>query len=97
VLVTISTTHEPATRLADLLGKRLDRVETSTHPFGTGTVFFPEATSARCSAALLLEADADFPASPTVLAMAIATAFSTTSAVAEPILLEVAIPAVRCG
>ncbi len=55
--LTVSTTHVPATDLGFLLHKHPDRVQEFTQPFGTATVFYPEATESRCTAALLLEVD----------------------------------------
>ncbi|ADD40631.1 3' terminal RNA ribose 2'-O-methyltransferase Hen1 [Stackebrandtia nassauensis] len=57
MLLTISTTHEPATDLGYLLYKHPDRVRPFSQSFGTATVFYPEATEKRCTAALLLEVD----------------------------------------
>jgi 3' terminal RNA ribose 2'-O-methyltransferase Hen1 len=57
VYLTISTTHAPATELGFLLHKHPDRVQEFTQPFGVATVFYPEATAERCTAALLLEVD----------------------------------------
>jgi 3' terminal RNA ribose 2'-O-methyltransferase Hen1 len=57
VLLTLSTTHVPATDLGFLLHKnpgRAQQVEVST---GTAHVFYPEADDHRCTAALLLEVD----------------------------------------
>ncbi|MEX5717748.1 3' terminal RNA ribose 2'-O-methyltransferase Hen1 [Geodermatophilus maliterrae] len=57
MLVTLSTTHVPATDLGFLLHKnpaRAQQVEVST---GTAHVFYPEATDQRCTVALLLEVD----------------------------------------
>jgi len=57
VLLTLSTTHVPATDLGFLLHKnpaRAQQVEVST---GTAHVFYPEATDERCTVALLLEVD----------------------------------------
>ncbi|MBM7804951.1 3' terminal RNA ribose 2'-O-methyltransferase Hen1 [Geodermatophilus bullaregiensis] len=57
MLVTLSTTHVPATDLGFLLHKnpaRAQQVEVST---GTAHVFYPEATDRRCTVALLLEVD----------------------------------------
>ena len=57
VLLTLSTTHRPATDLGFLLHKnpaRAQQVEVST---GTAHVFYPEATDERCTVALLLEVD----------------------------------------
>src|ERR1700722_2543182 len=57
VLLTITTTRPPATDLGFLLHKHPDRVQTFRQPTGQAHVFFPEATSERCTAALLLEVD----------------------------------------
>lgn len=57
VLVTISTTHRPATDLGHLLRKNPDRHQTFEVFGGTAHVFYPEATEERCTAALLLEID----------------------------------------
>jgi 3' terminal RNA ribose 2'-O-methyltransferase Hen1 len=57
VLLTLSTTHVPATDLGFLLHKnpaRAQQVEVST---GTAHVFYPEASEQRCTVALLLEVD----------------------------------------
>jgi 3' terminal RNA ribose 2'-O-methyltransferase Hen1 len=53
VLLTITTTCEPATDLGYLLHKHPDRLQS----FGAAYVFYPEATQRRCTAALLLEVD----------------------------------------
>ena len=57
VLLTGTTTHEPATDLGYLLPKHPDRVQQFSQSFGTVTVLYPEATAERCTAALLLEVD----------------------------------------
>ncbi len=57
MLLTISTTHKPATDLGFLLHKHPDRVHTFEQSFGSAQVFYPEATEDRCTAALLLEID----------------------------------------
>src|SRR5262245_39295308 len=57
MLLTISTTHEPATDLGYLLGKHPQRVQSYPLSFGQAHVFYPEATPARCTAALLLDVD----------------------------------------
>jgi 3' terminal RNA ribose 2'-O-methyltransferase Hen1 len=57
MLLTLSTTHEPATDLGFLLHKNPDRVHTTEMSFGTVTVVYPEATPERCTAALLVEID----------------------------------------
>ncbi len=57
MLLTISTTHEPATDLGYLLHKHPGRVQTFAQSVGPAHVFYPEATDGRCTAALLLEVD----------------------------------------
>jgi 2-polyprenyl-3-methyl-5-hydroxy-6-metoxy-1,4-benzoquinol methylase len=57
VLLTITTTCEPATDLGFLLHKHPDRVQSFDEPSGRAFVFYPEAARERCTAALLLEVD----------------------------------------
>lgn len=57
MLFTISTTHTPATDLGYLLHKNPARLQTFSLSFGQAHVFYPEATSERCTAALLLDVD----------------------------------------
>lgn len=57
MLLTITTTHRPATDLGYLLHKNPARPQFEELPFGRAHVFYPEATDARCTAALLLEVD----------------------------------------
>ncbi|GAA4070968.1 3' terminal RNA ribose 2'-O-methyltransferase Hen1 [Nonomuraea soli] len=57
MLLTITTTLTPATDLGFLLHKHPDRVQEFSHAFGTATVFYPEASEQRCTAALMLEID----------------------------------------
>ncbi len=57
VLLTVTTTHRPATDLGYLLFKHPDRVQEFRRSFGTVTVFYPEATDQRCTVAVLLEID----------------------------------------
>ena len=57
MLLTISTCHQPATDLGYLLHKNPARLQTEELPFGTGYVFYPEASPERCTAALLIEID----------------------------------------
>jgi 3' terminal RNA ribose 2'-O-methyltransferase Hen1 len=57
VLLTITSTGSPATDLGYLLHKHPDRVHVAEVPSGKVHVFYPEATEARCTAALLLEVD----------------------------------------
>ncbi|MCB9746444.1 MAG: 3' terminal RNA ribose 2'-O-methyltransferase Hen1 [Alphaproteobacteria bacterium] len=57
MLLTLSTTHVPATDLGFLLVKHPGRVQSFDVPWGRAQVFYPEASEARCTAALLLELD----------------------------------------
>jgi hypothetical protein len=57
VLLTITTTLEPATDLGYLLHKNPARAQTFSLGVGAAHVFYPEATQRRCTAALLLEVD----------------------------------------
>lgn len=57
MLLTITTTHRPATDLGYLLHKNPDRLHEFKLPFGTARVFYPEASESRCTAALLLDVD----------------------------------------
>jgi 3' terminal RNA ribose 2'-O-methyltransferase Hen1 len=57
VLLTVTTTHQPATDLGYLLVKHPDRVHSFDVPTGTAYVLYPEAAADRCTAALLLDVD----------------------------------------
>ncbi|HWH30269.1 MAG TPA: 3' terminal RNA ribose 2'-O-methyltransferase Hen1, partial [Mycobacteriales bacterium] len=57
MLLTISTTHAPATDLGFLLHKNPARPQSVEVSTGTAHVFYPEARDDRCTAALLLEVD----------------------------------------
>ena len=57
MLITLSTTAEPATDLGFLLHKNPGRPQAFDVSVGTAHVFYPEATDQRCTAALLLEVD----------------------------------------
>jgi 3' terminal RNA ribose 2'-O-methyltransferase Hen1 len=57
MLLTISTTQQPATDLGYLLHKNPARLQTEALSFGKGFVFYPEASAERCTAALLIEID----------------------------------------
>ena len=57
MLLTISTTHAPATDLGYLLHKHPDRCQSFDLAFGKAHVFYPEAGEDRCTAALLLDVD----------------------------------------
>jgi 3' terminal RNA ribose 2'-O-methyltransferase Hen1 len=57
MLLTLTTTHRPATDLGYLLVKNPARVQSFELPFGAAHVFYPEAREERCTAALLLDVD----------------------------------------
>lgn len=57
MLLTITTTHQPATDLGYLLHKHPARCQTFDLHFGQVHIFYPEATAARCTAAMLLDVD----------------------------------------
>src|SRR5260370_42286679 len=57
VLLTISTTHRPATDLGFLLHKNPGRHHVAELGFGTANVFYPEASDECCTAAVLVDAD----------------------------------------
>lgn len=57
MLLTVTTTHQPATDLGYLLRKNPARVQSFSQSFGAAHVFYPEATADRCTVALLLEID----------------------------------------
>ena len=57
MLLTLTTTHSPATDLGFLLRKHPDRIHEFALSFGTARVFFPEASPERCTAALLVDVD----------------------------------------
>jgi 3' terminal RNA ribose 2'-O-methyltransferase Hen1 len=57
VLLTLSTTHVPATDLGFLLHKNPARAQRTELSTGVAHVFYPEAAERRCTAALLLEFD----------------------------------------
>ena len=57
MLLTLSTSHSPATDLGYLLHKNPSRLQTEEFSFGKAHVFYPEATAERCTAAVLIEVD----------------------------------------
>lgn len=57
MLLTISTTHRPATDLGYLLHKNPSRVQTAELTVGKAHVFYPEIGEERCTAAVLVEVD----------------------------------------
>lgn len=57
MLLTVTTTGEPATDLGYLLHKHPQKLQSFQLPVGCAHVFYPEARAERCTAALLLEVD----------------------------------------
>jgi 3' terminal RNA ribose 2'-O-methyltransferase Hen1 len=57
LLLTVTTTHRPATDLGYLLHKHPESHQTFELPVGMAHVFYPEAGEERCTAALLLDID----------------------------------------
>jgi 3' terminal RNA ribose 2'-O-methyltransferase Hen1 len=57
MLLTITSSASPATDLGFLLHKNPDRVHEKELPFGTARVCYPEASSERCTAALIVDID----------------------------------------
>lgn len=57
MLLTITTTHTPATDLGYLLHKHPDKCQSFSLSFGEAHVFYPEASDTLCTAALLLDID----------------------------------------
>lgn len=57
MLLTITTTHQPAADLGFLLHKNPNRIQEFSLNFGSALVFYPEATAERCTVALLLDID----------------------------------------
>src|SRR5262249_28237875 len=57
MLLTIPTTHQPASDLGYLLHKHPDRCQSFDLSFGKAHVFYPEVGDERCSACLLLDVD----------------------------------------
>ena len=57
MLLTLTTTHAPATDLGYLLHKNPVRAQSFELSFGAAHVFYPEANAERCTAALLLDVD----------------------------------------
>jgi 3' terminal RNA ribose 2'-O-methyltransferase Hen1 len=55
MLLTITTTHQPATDLGYLLHKNPDKLQTFDLAFGQAQVFYPVATPELCTAALVLD------------------------------------------
>ncbi len=58
MLLTISTTHRPATDLGFLLHKHPDRFQSFDLSFGTAHAYYSEVGDERCTACLLIDVDA---------------------------------------
>lgn len=57
MLLTITTTHRPASDLGYLLHKHPDRCQSFDLSLGKAHVFYPEVGAEKCSACLLLDVD----------------------------------------
>lgn len=57
MLLSITTTHQPATDLGYLLHKHPDKAQSFRLTFGQAHVFYPVAEAERCTAVLLLDVD----------------------------------------
>src|SRR5438309_8584361 len=57
MLLTLTTTQNPATNIGYLLRKNPSRLQSFDLTFGKARVFYPEATADRCTVALLVEVD----------------------------------------
>ena len=57
MLLSITTTHRPATDLGYLLAKHPDRLQTFALGFGEAHVVYPDASEDRCTASLILDLD----------------------------------------
>ncbi len=57
MLLSLTTTHTPATDLGYLLHKNPNRAQSFDLSFGAAHVFYPEVSEGRCTAALLLDVD----------------------------------------
>src|SRR6266436_5809493 len=57
MLLTLTTTHKPATDIGFLLRKNPSRPQSFVLSFGKAHVFYPEATAERCTVSLLVEVD----------------------------------------
>lgn len=96
MLLTISTTHRPATDLAEMLGQHPDDVRAATFPFGYAMVCFSQADAVRCTAALMLQHPGR-PARAGLLADVVADLFGAARAAdGPPMALEVDSPMLPC-
>jgi 3' terminal RNA ribose 2'-O-methyltransferase Hen1 len=58
MLLTITTTHQPANDLGYLLHKHPERFQSFDLSFGKAHVYYPDVSAERCTACLLLDVDA---------------------------------------
>ena len=58
MLLTITTTHQPANELGYLLHKHPERFQSFDMSFGKAHVYYSEVSAERCTACLLLDVDA---------------------------------------
>jgi hypothetical protein len=92
MLLTISTTHRPATVLAGLLQHRLDDVGMAPLPFGQAMVCFSQADEGRCTAAVMVQSLYD---GPSTLGVSLAEVFGSVIhgyGETEPALADQAMP-----
>lgn len=57
MLLTITTTHKPATEVGFLLHKHADRFQSFNLRFGKAHIFYLKTSEDQCSACLLLDVD----------------------------------------
>ncbi|HBL45467.1 MAG TPA: 3' terminal RNA ribose 2'-O-methyltransferase Hen1, partial [Planctomycetaceae bacterium] len=57
MLLSITTTHKPASDLSYLLHKHPDRFQSFNLSFGNAHVFYPTVSEEQCTACLLLDVD----------------------------------------
>jgi hypothetical protein len=96
MLLTISTTHHPATDLAKLLGLHPDAIRASTYPFGHAMVCFSQAEEDRCTVAVMVQ-HPGLTARPGMLAEVVADVFDSAFAThGGPMPFEVDIPVLPC-
>ena len=96
MLLTISTTHRPATDLAGMLGQDPDAIRMETLPSGSAMVCVSQANEQRCTVAVMLQHPGQ-PARPSLLADALARLFEPALSLEGPsIPLEVETPLLSC-
>jgi hypothetical protein len=92
MLLTISTTHRPATVLAGLLQHRLDDVGMAPLPFGQAMICFSQADEGRCTAAVMVQS---LHEGPSALGVSLAEVFGAVIhgyGEVEPSLADQALP-----